>query len=86
MTGCLLQVGYQEGGKYYVNNHLMFKILIHKTNGQYTRTRKNMAELEAAAIIEVAHLSQSACQSYSTFSWGLDAIMRSNSRPDNDRS
>lgn len=48
-----LQVGYQENGKYYINNHLMFKILVHKTNGQYTRSRENMAELEAASIIEV---------------------------------
>ena len=47
------QVGYEEGGKYYINNHLMFKILVHRTNGQYTRSRENMAELEAASIIEV---------------------------------
>ena len=47
------QVGYEEEGKYYVNNHLMFKILVHQTNGQYTRARVNMAEIEAAAVIEV---------------------------------
>ena len=47
------QVGYEEGGKYYINNHLMIKILVHKTNGQYTRARANMAEIEAAAVIEV---------------------------------
>ena len=41
-------------GKYYLNNHLMFKILVHRTNGQYTRARENMAvELEAAAVVEV---------------------------------
>lgn len=50
---CYLQVGYEDGGKYYINNHLMFKILVHRTNGQYTRSRENMAELEAASIIEV---------------------------------
>jgi len=47
------QVGYSAGGKYFVNNHLMFKVLVHRTNGQYTRSRENMAELEAASIIEV---------------------------------
>ncbi len=50
-----MQVGYEEGGKYYINNHLMFKILVHRTNGQYTRSRENMAELEAASIIEVSY-------------------------------
>lgn len=47
------QVGYEDGGKYYVKNHLMLEILVHKTNGQYTRARANMAEIEAAAVIEV---------------------------------
>ena len=47
------EVGYERDGKYYLNNHLMFKILVHKTNGQYTRARENMAEIEAAAVIEV---------------------------------
>lgn len=46
------EVGYEREGKYYLNNHLMFKILVHKTNGQYTRARENMAEIEAAAVIE----------------------------------
>ena len=49
------EVGYERDGKYYINNHLMFKILVHKTNGQYTRARENMAEIEAAAVIEVRH-------------------------------
>ena len=65
------QVGYEEGGKYYINNHLMIKILVHKTNGQYTRARANMAEIEAAAVIEVlpphcchvhAEYKESSCQ------------------------
>ena len=47
------EVGYERDGKYFLNNHLMFKILVHKTNGQYTRARENMAEIEAAAVIEV---------------------------------
>ena len=57
------EVGYERDGKYYLNNHLMFKILVHKTNGQYTRARENMAEIEAAAVIEVRHalLSLRAC-------------------------
>ncbi|KAK9828105.1 hypothetical protein WJX81_004518 [Elliptochloris bilobata] len=46
------EIGYERDGKYYLNNHLMFKILVHKTNGQYTRARENMAEIEAAAVIE----------------------------------
>ncbi|KAK9807028.1 hypothetical protein WJX72_011093 [[Myrmecia] bisecta] len=46
------EVGFQTDSKFYVNNHLMFKILVHRTNGQYTRARENMAEIEAAAVVE----------------------------------
>lgn len=47
------ELGYQMNDKFYVNNHLMFKILVHETNGQYTRARQNGADLEAAAAVEV---------------------------------
>lgn len=48
------EVGYKRDGKYYVNNHLMFKVLVHETNGQYTQSRlQDEAELEAAAAVEV---------------------------------
>ena len=41
-------------GKSYVNNHLMFKILVHESNGQYTLGKAHsQAELEAAASVEV---------------------------------
>ena len=50
------EVGTVKDGKRYVNNHLMFKILIHQTNGQYTKAREDMAEIEAAAIVEVGPL------------------------------
>ena len=53
------EVGYKgEDGKYYLNNHLMFKILVHRTHGQYSRARENMAELEAAAVVEVNPLAR----------------------------
>ena len=55
------EVGYEREGKYYLNNHLMFKILVHKTNGQYTRARENMAEIEAAAVIEARRCLQQCC-------------------------
>lgn len=47
------ELGYEKDGKRFINNHLMFKILVHQTNGQYTRAKENMAEIEAAAIVEV---------------------------------
>ena len=46
------EVGYTVDDKYYVNNHLMFKVLVHESNGQYARLRQNEAELEAAAAAE----------------------------------
>ena len=50
------EIGFAVDGKYYLNNHLMFKILVHKTNGQYSKARQDMAELEAAAVVEVGIL------------------------------
>lgn len=52
------ELGYERDDKHYVNNHLMFKILVHQTNGQYTRAKENMAEIEAAAIVEVLHIKK----------------------------
>lgn len=47
------EVGYKgDDGKYYINNHLMFMILVHKTNGQYMRSQRDAAEMEAAAVVE----------------------------------
>eukprot|EP00891_Asterochloris_glomerata_P002822 jgi/Astpho2/2822/e_gw1.00050.44.1_t len=46
------EVGYKNDEGYFVNNHLMFKILVHQTNGQYTRARQDLAEIEAAAVVE----------------------------------
>jgi transmembrane 9 superfamily member 2/4 len=46
------EVGYRVGDRYFVNNHLMFKVLVHESNGQYSRMRIAEAELEAAAAAE----------------------------------
>ncbi|PSC75978.1 Transmembrane 9 superfamily member 4 [Micractinium conductrix] len=44
------EIGFHtEDDKYYVNNHLMFKVLVHETNGQYTMSRQTAEELDAAA-------------------------------------
>lgn len=47
------ELGFVAENKYYVNNHLIFKILVHPTNGQYTRMKEEMEQLEAAAVVEV---------------------------------
>lgn len=49
------EVGYEQDGKFFVNNHIMFTILLHRTNGQYTRAQKDFAAIEAAAEIEVSN-------------------------------
>ncbi len=44
------ELGYKEQDKYYINNHLMFNILVHPTHGEYMRARdayKNAALLES---------------------------------------
>ena len=47
------ELGYEVDGKFYVNNHLVFTILYHRTNGQYTRAQQDLAEIEAASVVEV---------------------------------
>ena len=43
-----------KGGRPPYDAVLMFKVLVHETNGQYTQSRlQNEAELEAAAAVEV---------------------------------
>lgn len=51
------EVGYQVGDKYFINNHLMFKVLVHETHGQYTMSQMDEAEVEAAAAVEVRCLA-----------------------------
>lgn len=46
------ELGFVRDNKVYVNNHVMFKILVHKSNGQYSKMSMEEAELGAAAAIE----------------------------------
>ncbi len=46
-------LGFWADDRHFVNNHLMFKVLVYKTNGQYTRARKRFEEMEAASVVEV---------------------------------
>lgn len=47
-------LGFWADDRHFINNHLMFKILVFKTNGQYTKARKRYEELEAASVVEVS--------------------------------
>ncbi|KAL6780112.1 EMP70 [Auxenochlorella protothecoides x Auxenochlorella symbiontica] len=47
------EVGYKLKDKYYVNNHLMFKVLVHESDGRYSRVAGD-ASLEAAAASDLA--------------------------------
>lgn len=46
-------LGYKSGKEHFINNHLVFRVLLYKTNGQYTRARKQIEDLAAAAVVEV---------------------------------
>jgi hypothetical protein len=39
----------------------MFKILVYKTNGQYTKARKRYEEMEAASVVEVRYQRGHSC-------------------------
>lgn len=45
-------LGFWADTRHFVNNHLMFKILVYKTNGQYTKARQRFEEMEAASVVE----------------------------------
>lgn len=45
-------LGFRSGGNHYVNNHLIFRVLLHKTNGQYTRARRQYENVAASTIAE----------------------------------
>ena len=49
-------LGFWTGDRHFINNHLMFKILLYKTNGQYTKARQRFEEMEAASVVEVPTL------------------------------
>lgn len=46
------ELGYVEDGKYYINNHLVFNILIYQTHGEYTAASKNFQNLAAAEAMD----------------------------------
>ncbi|EFJ42043.1 hypothetical protein VOLCADRAFT_77298 [Volvox carteri f. nagariensis] len=44
------EVGYKVGDKYYINNHLVFNVLVYQTHGEYTAARKQYVKSELADI------------------------------------
>ena len=43
------ELGFKEGDKYYIRNHLQFNILVHPTHGEYTRARQGYKD---AAVLD----------------------------------
>ncbi|CAD7703265.1 unnamed protein product, partial [Ostreobium quekettii] len=43
-------VGIKQGGKYYINNHLIFSIYVHPTHGQFSNYRQEAERLAASSI------------------------------------
>lgn len=54
-------LGFWADNRHFINNHLMFKILVYKTNGQYTKARKRYEEMEAASVVEVRNQHRHSC-------------------------
>ena len=54
-------LGFWADNRHFINNHLMFKILVYKTNGQYTKARKRYEEMEAASVVEVRYQRRHSC-------------------------
>lgn len=61
-------LGFWADNRHYINNHLMFKILVYKTNGQYTKARKRYEEMEAASVVEV-RLESATCWLRHSSTW-----------------
>ena len=37
------ELGFKKNGKYYINNHLVFNILVYETHGEFTAAKKRCA-------------------------------------------
>ncbi|GIL84591.1 hypothetical protein Vretimale_14585 [Volvox reticuliferus] len=49
------EVGYKVGEKYYLNNHLVFNILVYQTHGEYTAARKQYVKSVSVDGIDRHH-------------------------------
>lgn len=43
------ELGFKDGDKYYIRNHLQFNILVHPTHGEYMRARQGYKD---AAVLD----------------------------------
>ncbi|KAL6762372.1 Endomembrane protein 70-domain-containing protein [Haematococcus lacustris] len=60
------ELGYKEGGKYYINNHLVFNILVYMTHGEYTAAQAHpslMDGIDTRRARKLSSLLQSASSS-----------------------
>lgn len=39
------ELGFKKDGKYYINNHLVFNILVYETNGEFTAAKRRCVRL-----------------------------------------
>lgn len=46
------ELGFKDGDKYYIQNHLQFNILVHPTHGEYMRARQGYKD---AAVLDNAN-------------------------------
>jgi len=46
------ELGYKENGKYYINNHLIFNILVYQTHGEYTTAKQKYNEALALESLD----------------------------------
>jgi transmembrane 9 superfamily member 2/4 len=43
------ELGFKEGDKYFIKNHLQFNVLVHPTHGEYMRARESLRD---AAVLD----------------------------------
>jgi len=46
------ELGFKKDGKYYINNHLVFNILVYETHGEFTAAKKRYESTLAAEALE----------------------------------
>lgn len=49
------ELGYRKGKQYYVNNHLVFNVLVYLTHGEYTAARDSYAKSVALDALDNRH-------------------------------
>lgn len=67
------ELGYKDGNKYYINNHLVFNVLVYQTHGEYTAAKKKFGDSLALESLDARKLLSKASSSMSSTAANMES-------------